>query len=235
MAIVMYERIGFEGRRPSPFSWRIRYAFAHKGADVEYRPTRFSDVDTIERLSGQRFVPILIDGTRVIHDSWNIARHLEEEYPDRPSLFGDETSVALARFLNLWSDTMLMPIARRLISADFIACLVPEDRAYFRSSRETSFRQTLEEAAAERPTLLPQFEAACLPLDRLLGEQPFLCGREPRYGDYIVFSVFQWMRLGSPHDVVTPDSAIALWRSKMMGLFDGLADKFPGYPSSRQR
>lgn len=230
MTIVMHERIGFEGRRPSPFSWRIRYAFAHKRVEPEFRPTRFADVGTIERLSGQKFVPIILDDARVIHDSWNIALYLDGKYPDGPPLFGDETSVALARFLNLWSDTMLMPIARRIISADFIACLMPEDRPYFRSSREMAFRQTLEEAAAERPILLPQFEAACLPLERLLGEQPFLCGGEPRYGDYIVFSVFQWMRLGSPHDVVTPGTAVARWRTEMRELFEGLADKFPGYP-----
>jgi glutathione S-transferase len=85
----MYERIGFEGRRPSPFSWRIRYALTHKGADVEYLPTRFADVGTIEKLSGQKLVPIIVDGSRVIHDSWNIARFLEERYPDKPTLFGE--------------------------------------------------------------------------------------------------------------------------------------------------
>ena len=29
MTLVMYERLGFQERRPSPFSWRIRYAIAH--------------------------------------------------------------------------------------------------------------------------------------------------------------------------------------------------------------
>ena len=26
MALIFFERVGHEGRRPSPFSWRIRYA-----------------------------------------------------------------------------------------------------------------------------------------------------------------------------------------------------------------
>src|SRR5262245_61476054 len=64
MTIVMYERVGFEGRRPSPFSWRIRYALTHKGVDIEYRPVRFADVDTIKRLSGQHFVPIIVMAQR---------------------------------------------------------------------------------------------------------------------------------------------------------------------------
>lgn len=233
MPIVMYERVGFEERRPSPFSWRIRYALTHKGVDVDYLPTRFADVATIEKLSHQKFVPIVTDGTRVVHNSWNIARYLEEKYPDRPTLFGDESARATTRFVNIWSDTVLMPIVRRVISADFLEVLAPEDRAYFRTSREAAFGQTLEAAAAARPELLAQLETAWLPMERLLGEQEFVCGREPRYADYIFFSVLQWARLGSPQDIVKPATSIACWRSRMSVLFDGLADKFPSYPTKR--
>jgi glutathione S-transferase len=74
----------------------------------------------------------------------------------------------------------------------------------------------------------------CRPLERLLAEQDFLAGGHPRYSDYMVFSVFQWARLGSPHDVVKPDTALARWRWRMMALFDGLADKFPPYPTERR-
>ena len=35
MSLIFYERVGYEGRRPSPFSWRIRYALAHKGVDFD--------------------------------------------------------------------------------------------------------------------------------------------------------------------------------------------------------
>ena len=84
MTLTMYERIGHEGRRPSPFSWRIRYALAHKGLEPQFRHVRFSDVETIRALSGQHFVPIITDGDRVIHDSWNLACYLEARFPDRP-------------------------------------------------------------------------------------------------------------------------------------------------------
>ena len=66
MSLIMYERIGYQGRRPSPFSWRIRYALAHKGITPEFRHVRFADVDTIRALSGQHFVPIVIDGAQSI-------------------------------------------------------------------------------------------------------------------------------------------------------------------------
>src|SRR5271155_1233365 len=82
MTLIMYERVGVDERRPSPFSWRIRYALAHKGIEPEFRHVRFADVETIRALSGQHFVPIVTDGDRVIHDSWNIACYLEDCFPD---------------------------------------------------------------------------------------------------------------------------------------------------------
>jgi glutathione S-transferase len=233
MALVMYERVGIEQRRPSPFSWRIRYALTHKGLDVEYRPTRFADVATIKRLSGQHLVPIIIDGTTVVHDSWRIATYLEERFPDRPALFGDNEARAAARFINLWSDTLLLTL-RRLIYANFLWCLAPEDRAYFRQSREKELGQTLEAACADRPQWQARFATVCRPLERLLSEQDFIAGTQPRYTDYIVFSVFQWARLGSPHEVVRPETALHRWRSRMIALFEGLGDRFPPYPADRR-
>jgi glutathione S-transferase len=235
MTIVMYERVGFEGRRPSPFSWRIRYALTHKGVDVEYRPVRFADVDTIKQLSGQHFVPIVVDGSKVVHDSWQIATYLEDRFADQPPLFGDEAARHTTRFVNLWSDNVLNPALRRLIYPDFIWCLAPEDHEYFRARAGKAFRQSLKAASADRQRWQAEFDAACLPLERLLAEQPFIAGPEPRYSDYLVFSVFQWARLGSPRDVVAPGSALAEWRSRMIKLFDGLADKFPGYPKGTDR
>jgi glutathione S-transferase len=235
MTIIMYERVGFEGRRPSPFSWRIRYALAHKGVDVEYRPVRFADVETIRRLSGQHFVPIIVDGATVVHDSWRIAAHLEDRFPDRPALFGDPAARATARFVNHWSDTVLAPPLRHLIYADFVWCLAPEDRPYFRSSREKILGQTLEAACSDRPRRQADFDAAGLPLERLLAEQPFIAGAEPRYADYVVFSVFQWARLGSPQDVLKPGTALADWRARMVALFGGVADMFAGCPALADR
>ena len=61
MALVVHERVGLDGRRISPFSWRLRYALAHKGLTAEFIPTRFADVARIRALSGQHYVPIIVD------------------------------------------------------------------------------------------------------------------------------------------------------------------------------
>jgi len=103
MRLKFYERIGFEGRRPSPFSWRIRYALAHKGIDFDVHPVRFADVDVIRRLSGQHLTPIIDHDGRVTHETWDIANYLEDRFPDRPPLFGG----AVGRGVADWRSRMI--------------------------------------------------------------------------------------------------------------------------------
>ena len=110
MAIVLYELGGKEGQRYSQFSWRTRLALAHKGLDFDTVPVAVSDKAAIA-FSGQTKVPILKDGETVVSDSWKIAEHLEQAYPDRPSLFGGERGQALARFVNIWADRQLVATA----------------------------------------------------------------------------------------------------------------------------
>jgi hypothetical protein len=72
----------------------------------------------------------------------------------------------------------------------------------------------------------------------------FLAGDAPAYVDYVVFSVFQWARIGSPRDVLAEPTrapvaemtapgmnATRAWRSRMVALHDGLGDRFPAYPT----
>ena len=243
MGLIFHERVGLDGRRISPFSWRIRYALAHKRLDPEVIPTRFADVGRIRGLSGQDLVPIIEDDGHVVHDSWAIACHLEDRFPDRPSLFGAAAGRGATRLVNIWSDSVLGAAMRRQIYADFIWCIDPGDRAYFRRSREAQLGMTLEDYSADRERWLPAFIKACAPLERTLSEQRFLAGEAPAYVDYVVFSVFQWARVGSPRDVLPETEKMSTakmdiakmdatrdWRARMVALYGGLGDRFPSYP-----
>ncbi|HET7882939.1 MAG TPA: glutathione S-transferase N-terminal domain-containing protein [Acetobacteraceae bacterium] len=233
MALIFHERVGLEGRRISPFSWRIRYALAHKGLQPTVVPTRFADVDRIRTLSGQHFVPIIEHDETVVHDSWSIACYLEDRFPDAPSLFGGGVGCGATRLINIWSDTVLGVAIRPQIYADFIRVIAPEDREYFRSSRETLLGMSLEQFSADRDVGLHALLMTCMPLERTLSEQAFLAGPAPAYVDYIVFSVFQFARIGSPRDVLADAAktpALRDWRTRMIALYDGLGDRFAGYP-----
>ncbi len=231
--LVFHERVGLDGRRISPFSWRIRYALAHKGLDPVVVPTRFADVERIQALSGQHMVPVIEDAERVVHDSWAIACHLEDRYPDAPPLFGSPIARASGRLINHWVDSVLGRSMQQQIYSDFIWCLDPADRPYFRQSREVRLGMTLEAFGAGRDAALPAFLAGCEPLRRTLAEQPYMAGDAPAYVDYAVFSVFQWARVGSPRDVLAdaPEMQdVRDWRSRMVRLYNGLGDRFPLYP-----
>jgi glutathione S-transferase len=236
MSPIFHERIGLDGRRISPFSWRIRYAFAHKGLEPEVIPTRFADVGRIRALSGQDLVPIVQDGDRIVHDSWAIACYLEDRYPDRPSLFGGEIAHGTARLVNHWAGTTLGGCVRRAIAADFVWVIDLGDRAHYRRTREAQFGMTLEQASADRAGLLAEIADRCRPLEQTLREQPFVAGAAPAYADYIVFSIFQWARIGAPFDIAPEDGAlraIRAWRERMVGLHGQLGNRFALYPTAR--
>jgi glutathione S-transferase len=201
---------------------------AHKRLKVNYRPALFSDVGVIQKLSGQRFVPVLIDDQTVVHDSWNIATYLEDRFPDRPSLFGGPASRTITRLVNHWADTTLHLPLRLLIFPDFIQCLCPEDRDYFVRSREKEFGMTVEQVRVENARWRKDFDVACQPLERLLGEQDFIGGHSSKYADYIVFSDFLQAHVCGHTDLVPSNSPIARWQLRMFDAFDELPEAFLG-------
>jgi glutathione S-transferase len=230
MAIELYELAGTEDRRFSPYCWRIRMALAHKGLQADIIPCRFTEKDTIA-FSGGQTVPALRDGATELTDSWAIACHLEDNYADRPSLFGGDVGRAEARFINHWVDSTLHATIIRLVVLDIHDHLDPVDQAYFRTTREKRLGATLEEIQGQRDQVRPALNRSFRPLNALLKEQDFICGAAPAYGDYIVFGAFQWVRSISPHVIIESDDPIHAWRERMLDLYDGLARSVTAYPS----
>lgn len=222
---VLYDLAGADpNRRFSPFCWRIKLALAHKGLEVETVPWRFTDKAVIAA-SGQEKVPVLVDGDRVLHDSWAIADYLETTYPDRPSLFGGPEGRSLARFVSHWTDRAMSIGAFRMIVADIWTQVDEKDRDYFRTSRESRLGKPLEEVAANRDLDIAAYRQGLEPLRALVKEQPFVGGAAPSYADYIPFSVLQWAANTSNFALVADDDPIAAWRDRVADLFDGLARK----------
>lgn len=229
MPITMYDLAGAEAeRRFSPFCWRARMALAHKGLDIETVPWRFTEKDRLPSPNQGR-VPVIVDGGTVIHDSTAIAEYLAERYPDRPSLFGGDTARGLTRFVQNWAETVLQPGLIRFVVLDIHAHAAPQDRDYFRKSREERFGATLEEIVKDREARLPAFRASLDPLRRTVERQEFVAGKSPAYADYIVFGAFQWARAVSDFEVLGPDDPVRAWRKRMLGLFGGLAGRVPAY------
>jgi glutathione S-transferase len=180
-------------------------------------------------MSGQARVPVLLDGDKIVSDSWTIAEYREDTYQHRPFLFGSAEARAVTRFINSWADTVVNGALVRLLLTDIFAHLHEKDRRYFRESREKRFGMPLEEVSADRDTRVVGFRQSLEPARIILAAQSYLAGGRPLYADYILFGCFMWARSISNFRVLTSDDPIYSWRERMLDGLSALARKAPGY------
>lgn len=228
MALKLFELCGSDPARVfSPYCWRVRMALAHKGLEAETIPWRFTEKDAIAPHRSDK-VPVFVDGETSVSDSWAIANYLEDNYADRPSLFGGEGGRAMARMLNSWGDLLAASITPFVV-ADVHGHLGPVDQDYFRKTREARFGKKLEDVVADRDARVDALRKSLDPLRITLRTQSFIGGVKPNYGDYIVFGPFQWARVVSPFQLLKEDDPVYAWRERLLDAFGGMARTSPGY------
>lgn len=220
MARLLYDLCGIdEGLRFSPYCWRVKYALAHKGLEVETRPWHFIDKQAIA-FSGQDKVPVLVDGGETVTDSYGIFRYLDRAYPDKP-LLGSGEAEARARFFKFYAERSLAPGMMRSIIMDLHNAIHPKDRDYFRETREKRFGRSLEEFHAPSKGL-SMLDQALEPLRGRLGEADFIDGDTPAGADYLLFGNFMWARCVSTADLVSNADPVYAWIERMLDIYGGL-------------
>jgi len=221
--IRLYELVTQNGRSASPYVWRIRYSLAHKGLPYESVPLGFTD---IAKEFGGRFktVPVIEHGATMMAESWDIAEYLDSTFPERPPLFGSAGERATLRLLENWIGIEILRPLFRLYALDIHNSARPEDRAYFRSSREGWLKgMTLEAFTADRTARLPQFREGLLPLRTHLARFAFLGGSTPNYADYMVLGLFQWVATVSTLPLLArDDDVLRSWLDRGFDLYDGI-------------
>ena len=103
--------------RHSAFCLKVRMVLQAKG--LSYRTVEVTPgigQVAVFRLSGQRQVPVLVDGDTVLADSSTIARHLEQLEPEPSLLPAAAKQAAQVHLIEDWADTTLAAGGR--------ACLV---------------------------------------------------------------------------------------------------------------
>lgn len=226
MARLLYDLVGAEdAQRFSPFCWRSKMALLHKGLAFDTHPVHFTDKEELT-FSGQGKVPILVDGDSVVVDSWDIADYLETQYPDRPTLFPGGGR-AQTWFFKHWCEQQIQPLILRIVLPELFKRIAEKDRSYFRSSRETRFGCTLEEAAVPLDTGVHDLQSRLKPAQETLKRYPWLSGDEPGFADYILFGAFQWARIMSPVSLIANQDALAEWFDRLLDAFDGYAREAP--------
>jgi glutathione S-transferase len=230
MTLKLYDLAAAEDdRRFSPNCWRSKMALKHKGLEFEAIPLRFTEKDAIA-FSGQGLVPVLVDGKRTVHDSWQIALYLEEAYPQRPGLFEGAQSQALTEFFQHWVFRAIHSAMIKVLILDLFARIHEKDKAYFRESREKRFGMTLEQFGADAKGNLAALRGALEPVRPVLVQNAFVSGKGPGYADYLLFGPFMWARAVSPIRLLEPDDPVFAWRERMLDLWGGYARQAKGFP-----
>jgi glutathione S-transferase len=199
----------------SPYCWRSRMALVHKGLAFETIPWRFTESDRLAFANWEK-VPVLVDGDKIVADSWAIAQYLDDAYPDAPSLLHGRP--ASYRFITSWNDATILASVVRLIVSDIPALLNEAAKPYFVESRTARFGMPLDEVTAGRDARLPAFRASLQPLRMTLATQKFLGGEQPDYADYIVFGGFMWARCVSSFRLLEESDAVHDWLERMLDL-----------------
>jgi glutathione S-transferase len=220
----LWELGGRDDCRFSTYSWRTRLALHHKGLPFVVHAVAVSDKAAI-RFSGQDRVPILRHEARVIPDSWAIALYLEQEFPDRPKLFGGEVGETLTHVFNVWTDRELIPALIPYLMRDVLDCVDEADGAHLRRQIEGATKKSLEELATGREQAVAAFRRKLQPVRKALEKRYFLGGSSPTYADYILFGLLQWARIISSEKVLEDADVIAAWFGRVLDLYDGVGRK----------
>src|SRR3984885_8602798 len=218
----LYELALENGRSASPFVWRIRYALAHKGIAFETVYLGFTEIPTV---FGGKFktVPILENGDTVLAESWDIAEYLDRAFAGPPQLFAAPAELAMVRLTEAWLSADVLRKMFGVYVLDVFNAARPEDRAYFRQSREKLVKgTTLEDFTADPASRLPALPDALMPLRAHLSHFPYLGGCTPNYADYIVLGAFLWVASVSTLPLLARNDALRPWIDRGFDLYGGL-------------
>ncbi len=140
----------------APFSTnveRVALALAHKGLAVESVVISYDDRGVVERVSGQRLVPMINDGGTVVSDSPVILEYLEGAYPDPPLYPADlarrrEMRVFIDWFNRVWK------VAPNELEAELAAATPDHDRVAALAGQIAAHLDVFDELLAGREHLM---------------------------------------------------------------------------------
>ena len=210
----------------SPYCWRTRMALKHKGLAFESVPWHFTETDRLAHFGSKR-VPVLVDGDTAMGESWDIALHLDEAYPDKPPLMANDAARARAKFIEAWCNATVFATMRPIAVGAVFSIIAEKDKAYFRESRERMLGTGLEDLSTDQAAEAAALNKALAPANAALSEAPFLAGASPDYSDYVLFGTLMWPYMVCTANPLDMQTAIGHWFARMLDLHEGFARNAP--------
>lgn len=202
----LYERLGARNLCPSPIGYRVRVALSLKGMDCERVPMRFADVDRLEAETGSRTCPAMVDSMVRLTESAAIVRHLDAVQPQRPVFRDEDKHFDLDAI-----ERELSARAGRVIAPWFIERLCPEDRDYYRRSREERYGMTFTELVAHRSASELDLAFSVGRVAAKLERSPFFSGDQPGFADAVVYGYLLWIELADSSAMPELPADMAAW------------------------
>lgn len=223
MTRTLYDLCGRDERlRFSPYCWRVRMALAHKGLPFETVAWRFLEKDALAFANYDK-VPVLRDDETVVTDSFDIMCYLDKAYPDAPVL-GEGVSYQRALFFKLFVERSVTPALFRIVALDLLDAIHPDDRDYFRETREARFGARLEDVHNPEAGR-QQLKQMLAPVRDLLRSSSFLDGETPSGMDYLLFGSMMWAYTVSLEAMVDAGDPVDEWFKRMLNVHDAMAGK----------
>lgn len=172
-------------------SQRVRLALGYKQLAWDDRPVAYADDETFFELGVARHVPVLrLDEGRLLTDSREILRSVDELFPGTPPLVTGRIDAAAWQALMEWRERV-DPILERLRAPALPAYAEigaePDTLAAYKAEVQHRFGMSVEELANDRYSGYAQFERITRPnaLAKHLARSGFYMG-EPSIADLVL-------------------------------------------------
>ena len=152
-------------------------------------------------------------------DSADIAKYLDETYPESPTLFPAGTDAFQAAALDVISNTIALPVFK-IVSLSNCHIFVERSAIYFKKTREVIFGRPLEGIAT--PALWEELESGLAKLKGWLekngeGKDRLLMGDIVTFADLQIASILRWTKVA---DVKAWDRLSALHGGKWKEILE---------------
>lgn len=151
----------------SSFCQKIRMVLAYKELPYEKVDVPTDNRTELIQVSGQKIVPVLADGAKVIIDSTWIAQYLEEKYPKKKIYPQDRHLKGLTLLIEDWADELFCTAARAL-------------------TRPYRLKQEL--SAEEREKIVKGINLCLSTIDQALEGRDWLVGNALTLADFAVYA-----------------------------------------------
>lgn len=221
--IRLYDLVLASGVTLSPFVWRTKLALKHKGFEIDDVETSYMGIRRILDGTCTR-LPVIEDDGKIVPDSWEIARYLDEAYPERPMLYRSEGERNFAKFLDGWMFRHVVHPWFTCFTLDQVKLVHEEDKQYVLDAHQNRIfkGRPLEEVVADKEQRLVETRLMLEPIRALLKDTPWFAGAEPNQIDYIMLSHFLWCSSLASHPPLASDDPILEWLGRGLDLFGGI-------------